>query len=72
MIQDVIPTTQWSDSQGNKFLVLGVFDKEDGSTWVYYREDKGPFSSIIECESYSCLVESFCQRFRLLKRVRNS
>ena len=64
MLKDVIPGTSWWDGKDKKFKVMGVFDKEDGSTWVYYREDKGMTVSMLECQNYTCLLEAFVQRFR--------
>lgn len=64
MLTDVKPGTTWCDSKGKQFKVLGIIDKEDGTTWVYYRDDKGMHVSITECQDYTCLLGAFTERFR--------
>ena len=64
MLKSVNPGTTWWDGKGKTFKVLGIIDKEDGSTWVYYREDKGLHVSVLECQDYTCLIGAFVQRFR--------
>ena len=66
MLVNVNPNTTWTDGKGKNFLVLGVYDKEDRTTWVYYREDKGIGVPALECNEYSCYVQAFAERFREL------
>jgi hypothetical protein len=64
MSTEVKPGTTWWDGKGNKFIVLGVHTRDDDTTWVYYREDKGPMVASLNCREFSCLVGAFIERFR--------
>ena len=55
----------WGTVDGKRFRVLSVTEVE-GHTWVHYREDKGFKVPAVECKEYSCYLESFKQRFRVL------
>ena len=61
---NIVSGTRVWDGKDKYFKVLGIFDK-DGEQWVYYREDKGMAISALECQEYSCLLESFKTRFRI-------
>lgn len=52
--------TKWSSTDGKEFVVIHVIEKED-HTWVHYRENCRD-----EPREYSCYIESFLSRFRLL------
>ena len=55
----------WWGGETKKFRVLSVTEV-DGHTWVHYREDKGMKVPATECKEYSCYLESFEHRFRVL------
>lgn len=55
----------WGTADGKRFRVLSVTEV-DGHTWVHYREDKGMKVPATECKEYSCYLESFEHRFRVL------
>jgi len=52
--------TKWSGTDGKEFVVIDVIERE-GHTWVHYRDNRRD-----EPREYSCYLESFLARFRLL------
>ena len=57
----VLPGTRWWAGDNKRFLVLDVVEIE-GQTWVHYRDDNRGVAP----QEYSCLIESFKQRFSAL------
>ena len=56
--------TLWGSSDSKKFRVISVSEVE-GHTWVHYRDELKGFDQSAARE-YSCYIESFEQRFRVL------
>ena len=55
----------WWGGDQKKFRVISVSEVE-GHTCVYYREEPQKWKPISELKEYSCYLESFTLRFRLL------
>jgi hypothetical protein len=56
--------SRWSGTD-KEFIVLAVV-KQEGHSWVHYREDLGIKVPVLQCREYSCYEESFLLRFRPL------
>ena len=60
----VKPGTLWSGTDSKKFRVIDLVDV-DGITWVHYRSEVKGWDQT-SAREYSCYLESFVSRFRLL------
>lgn len=57
--------TLWWGGDDKRFRVLSVVEA-DGNTWVHYREEPKKYTPVKDCKEYSCYMESFEARFRMI------
>lgn len=48
--------SRWTGNNGELFMVISLYEDENGNVWVYYRKESTG-------EEYSCWIDSFLQRF---------